>query len=354
MTSQLPGRTPLYVEETQISLLAIGSTLLRWRRQIAALAILGGIVGGSLGLLSTRLWKASATVVPQGGSESSGSGLAAAASQFGLRVPSNSGPWGPQAYAELIRTRTILEPVSRDTVAVPELSGRRTTIAELLAGPEQNPERRTDAAVRALRAMVSTTDVRSLNGIEVTVLTPWPSVSVHLTNRVIRQLNEFNIQTRKSQAAAERQFVEHQAAEAEKALRGAEDRMQTFLQGNRAGLGGSPALSFEQNRLQREVALQQQNYASLLQSLQEAKMREVRDTPVITVVEAPRLPLLPESRGTVKKALIGFIMGTAIGIVLALLRRAMRSVRSARGEDAREFFTLLEESKPRLLRRGVR
>jgi uncharacterized protein involved in exopolysaccharide biosynthesis len=166
---------------------------------------------------------------------------------------------------------------------------------------------------------------------------------------LLRGVNRFNSETRKSQAVAERQFVEARAAEAEIALRQAENRLQDFLQRNRV-IGGSPELAFERDRLQREVTLRQQLYTSLLQNREEARIREVRDIPVITVIEAPQLPVLSEGRKSVFKALLGALVGSVVGLLIAFFTHVMTVTRRQSSSEAREFFTLLEGATPRFLR----
>src|SRR5690242_11043905 len=114
---------------------------------------------------------------------------------------------------------------------------------------------------------------------------------------------------------AERQFVEARVTEAQNALHAAEERLSDFKTRNK--VIGSPELSLEQDRLQREVTLRQQVYTNLVQNEEEARIREVRDTPVITILESPRLPVLPEARQVVKKTLTGMVAGIVLGVVIA-------------------------------------
>jgi uncharacterized protein involved in exopolysaccharide biosynthesis len=189
--------------------------------------------------------------------------------------------------------------------------------------------------------------------VKLSVTTRWPSVSLALAERLVQSVNQFNLETRKSQAAAERRFVEVQVGEAERALREAEDRLQSFLQRNRA-IADSPELGFQRDRLQREVALRQQVYTSLVQSREEARIREVRDTPVITLLEGPRLPMVGEARKSVKKGLAGGIAGAMLGVLIALVVQGAAGARRASSTEAREFFQLVQEATPQLLRRAWR
>ncbi len=203
----------------------------------------------------------------------------------------------------------------------------------------------------ALRDLVKVRELRALNAVEVSVTTRWPSVSLAIASRLVKGVGRFNVETRKSQAAAERQFVEARADEAQRALREAEDRLQSFLQRNRAFV--APELAFQRDRLQREVALRQEVYTTLLQKREEARIREVRDTPVITMLEEPRLPLLPESRMTVLKTGLGALAAGLVCVVIAFLSEGLADARLLPSDDAREFFKLIDEATPRFLRRGT-
>src|SRR5687768_13180652 len=74
-------------EEDEISILAIASFLLRWRRTIIGLGLGGALLGLAIGLFSTRRYVSTATFLTQT-TDANPSGLALAASQFGLRLPS--------------------------------------------------------------------------------------------------------------------------------------------------------------------------------------------------------------------------------------------------------------------------
>src|SRR5882672_4840353 len=89
--------------DDEMTIFDIASVLLRWRRTIVITGIVGMGAGVAAGLLTTRVYVSSATFLPQAvdGGAASG-GLAAAASQFGLRLPTTSGSgWSPAVYAQV-------------------------------------------------------------------------------------------------------------------------------------------------------------------------------------------------------------------------------------------------------------
>lgn len=339
----------LVEEEGDISLLALGTILLRGRRIIIGLGVLGALWGLSSAIRTPRMYMSEAIFLPQA-SEATSSGLAIAASQFGLRVPSTGGAWGPGMYVELLGSRALLEPIVSETVVVAEERGRRVAVADLVNATGKTPQEKIDRAVEALRGMVRGREVRALGGVGVSVTSPWPSVSLELARKVIQGVNDFNLQTRKSQATAEREFVQELAAQAERSLRNAEENLRAFTERNRA-IGNSPQLSLERDRLQAEVDLQREVYTTLLESREEARIREVRDTPVITVFDQPRLALAPLSRGILSKTFLGGLFGGVLGIVIAFFADAMRRVRQQRNSEAEEFFKVLEDVKPTFMRR---
>ena len=71
--------------------------------------------------------------------------------------------------------------------------------------------------------------------------------------------------------------------------------------------------------------------ASVLQNIdrsiyEQARIDEVRNTPVITVVEPPDLPTRPNPRRTVLKGLLGLIVGLLMGAFFLTVRHAFRGV----------------------------
>lgn len=335
----------------EFSLLSVSLLLLRHRRLIVGFIVVGIVLGVVVALLTPRKYEATTTFIPTE-AESPASGLALAASQLGIRVPSGSSTWGPPLYVELLNTRSILDSVSSDTVVVTEEGARRAAVVDLLEVRAPTPERRAELAARRLRTMISATEVKQLSGVKLAVVTRWPSVSLAIAQRLVRGVNQFNLSVRKTQASAERSFVEAQAADAEKALRVAEDRLQGFMQTNRM-IAGSPELTLQRDRLQRDVSLRQELQTSWLKSREEARIREVRNTPVITILEEARLPTVPQPRGLLLKALFGAIAGGAIAVVVALLVRWAAAARATPASEERELLDLVEELIPRFLRRNA-
>jgi uncharacterized protein involved in exopolysaccharide biosynthesis len=156
-------------------------------------------------------------------------------------------------------------------------------------------------------------------------------------------VNWFNLRTRQTNASAERKFTESRMNELRGEVGVAEAAMQRFLEVNRQQYL-SPALEIEKGRLERGVALAQQTYNQLAQAYEHARIDEVRDTPLITVIQQPRVPVRPDARGLVSKTILAFILTLLIGSVAAIVWQVIRWARWSRDDDAMEFNSLVADS----------
>jgi uncharacterized protein involved in exopolysaccharide biosynthesis len=292
------------------------------------------VLMAALVLLWPREYTSTAAFMPQSSDETL-SRLSGIAAEFGVTVPSTDPGDSPAFYASLLTSRDILRAVvltSYPLSADPSDSAR-ATLVELYRVDGETPAIRRDKAVkRFLNDLDIETDRETeLIGIEVT--TPWPTVSQGAAQRLLDLVSRFNLTTRQTQAGAERRFVQARLETVRGELRAAEVRLQTFLQRNRE-FRNSPALVFENDRLTREVELRQQVVNSLVQSFEQARIDEVRNIPVTTLVEPPDLPPQPDPRRLVLKTLLGLtaglLSGTFVAAVRDFSRRASLSVVGSR------------------------
>jgi uncharacterized protein involved in exopolysaccharide biosynthesis len=326
-----------------ISLLAMGTTLLRNRSSIARWMLIGSTLAVVFVSVKPALYSASASFLTQG-TDADRAGLASIAGQFGVRLPIANQSIPPELYVKLLQSRVLLIQTVRDTLVVPELGGVRKTFLDLFNVRPGDSVIRQEEGVKRLRRIVKASLSKATGVVELSVVTKWPSVSVSIANSLITGINDFNLRTRQGQAAAERRFVENRLALAAADLRSAEDQLESFLRENRQ-YSGSPVLTFQRERLQRDLSFKQQVFTSLTQSYEEVRLREVRDTPVITVIEAPTLPVRPEPRWLVQALLFGLVVGGMFGGTIALIADILRRRRSKGDSEVEAFVTTLEEVK---------
>jgi uncharacterized protein involved in exopolysaccharide biosynthesis len=299
-------------------------------RRLEALGIplAAAIVVLAITLVWPRTYTAMASFVPQ---QSPGnlSRLSSIAAQFGVQVPTTDQAQSPQFYADLVRSDMVLRTLVR-AMYVDSARGREPIpIVSEIDVKGDGPKEREELAIRRLRNWLSASVNLRTGVVSISVQTRQPALSVAIVKNVIEEVERFNLRTRRSQSGAERRFVEGRLAQSLEDLRAAEEKLQSFYQANRE-YRTSSRLTFAAERLQREVDRYQQVYTLLQQSFEQARINEVRDTPVTTIVEPPAQPVLPDSRHALAKTVLAGVVGLFPVIVLTVLRRN----RSGRGVGA--------------------
>jgi uncharacterized protein involved in exopolysaccharide biosynthesis len=312
-----------------VSLLVLGRLALLHRGLLLGSALVLFVLVTGFTLLQRRSYTSTAMFMPQSATENTLSRLSGLATQFGFTLPTDDAGSSPAFYMNLLKSRDVLRQVVLTPYALAiDGDSVRGTLVELYRVNGDSPAARRDAAVRKFRKDISVTTGRETGLLTLEVTTPWASLSEQVGRRMIQLVSEFNMQTRRTRAGAERRFVEGRVGEAEDSMKLAEDRLQAFLQRNR-DYRNSPQLTFEYDRLQRGVDMQQQLFTSLAQGYEQARIDEVRNTPVITVVEPPDLPTRPDPRRTLLKGLLSIVAGLLIGTFLLLLRHAFGGLLAA-------------------------
>ena len=327
---------PRHEDDGELSLFAMGTTLLRGRWRIARWTIAGLLIALAAVITQPALYRATASFAPQG-ADPGRAGLASLASQFGVAIPASGQSMSPEYYARLLKSRSLLRTIVSDTFVVAEQGALRLPFTQLFELTAADPVRREDDGVAVLEKLVGASVSKTTGIVELSASTRWRSVSIAVVGALVKGVNEFNQRSRQEQASSERQFVEGRLAIASTELRATEDRLEEFLQRNRQ-MGTSPELSLQRERLQREVTQRQQVYGTLAQSYEEMRIREVRDTPVITVIEPASAPALPEPRGRTKVAILGILLGGFVGVMLVLLSDMLARRRGAGDAEVMEFL----------------
>lgn len=307
--------------------------------------MLAGVIIAFLTVLGKPLlYVADASFVPQGSDPNRNNGLASIAGQFGVVLPTTSQALSPDFYAELLKSRVVLAPIVADTFTVAEMGGKRIPFMQLFDIEGPTGDKKTESAMAALRGMETVNVVKPTGAVDLTVATKWRSVSLAIATALINGVTQYDTQKRKGQAAAERKFVEDRLAIAGADLRAAEDRLEQFLRTNRE-FAGSAELTFQRDRLMRDVGLKQQVFTSLTQSYEEARIREVRDMPVVTIFEPPWASTTPLPRGRAKRVLLGAIVGGLIAAFLAFGSAMLARKRSTGDPEADAFVDELSDLK---------
>jgi uncharacterized protein involved in exopolysaccharide biosynthesis len=285
----------------------------RWRR-LALLSFIGAVAGGGTAFLLPSYYRAGAAFQAESQTPGVLSGaLAGLASQFGNLSPNP--PSNPQLFADLLTTDAVLQRVARGRypwqgelvplAAVYRLDRKPTALQHFLT-------------VRTLRKAMSV-DVSVRTGVvRFTVEARTPDLAHAIAESCLTALNAANIALRQARASAEQSFSAGRAEASKRELSSAESALADFYQRNR--IVNSPTLQMEESRLRRAVDMAQQVYVQLRLQEEQAAVQAVRNTPAISVIDPPLVPVersWPKRRAAV-------LAGLGIGLALGLVRLALR------------------------------
>ena len=251
------------------------------------------------------------------------------------------GERSPEFYAGLVQSRAILRQVvtSRFSLVPSEEGPDEADLMTYYEVRGETDEERIERAIISLSddLAVSTEFDTGIVGFSVT--TPDPLLSMGVAALIFKLVNDFDLTTRQSQASAERLFAAGRLTQLNHELREVEDSLRNFLLDNRV-LSNSSPLQFEYDRLQREVGMRQELVTSMAQAFENARIEEVRNTPVITLIEAPQVPAIRDPKGRIMIMVVGLMTGAMLGAILAFARTYREEDRVKENSRTDELFSM--------------
>lgn len=333
--------------ERDISFFELLTPLVRRWKLILGTALASAALAAVVLLLQRPVYTAETNFTPEtpnsSGLASSIVGLAGLAGQLGVG-PNISGV-SPEFFARLLQSREVLRSTLLTEFPDPRSSnGIKRPLLDLIETQGESREERLQNGVRLLGQMAEASVDNATGIVSLEVEMHSPELAAGVANRMLELLNQFNLERRQSQSREQRRFTGDRLREAEQELREAERTQLRFLQNNRQ-YQGSPLLEFQAAQLGRAVQLKQEVFLTLTKAHEEARISEVRDTPVITVVDPA---VAPAKRTRPRRTLgvsLAFVGGAVLGIAMVYLGVYRRRVRREAAPDYMAFQAALEEAR---------
>ncbi len=324
----MPATTPSPPElgreqpRDELSFFDLLTPLVRRWKLIAGTALIFGIVAAIALLLAKPTFTAETTFTPEVSSSPGSAGglaaLAGVASQLGLGM-GGSGSVSPEFFVELAGSAEVLRAtLLTEFPDAGAADSRPGPLIEILEVQGKTPEERLQRGVILLRDRITATADKATGIVTLEVDMRTPQLAAAVANHLVELLNRFNLERRQSQSREQRRFTGERVAEAEQDLRAAERSELAFLQRNR-DYSSSPLLTFEAERLSRNVQVKQELFLTLSKAHAEARIAEVRDTPVLTVVDSAVAPFRRSSPKRTIGVLIALVLGTGLGVAAAYI-----------------------------------
>ncbi len=307
----------MYQEDEANLLEFVNGFLKRWQMMIGLPVALGLIALAGSYLVQPQ-FTASSSFVAERDQRNIPSELSGLAGQLGISVGTDASR-SPQFYADLAVSREILDRLLLARFGYAQgdhEQGDSAALLTLLQVGGRNAADSLERGARKLSGLLSVGVNAQTNIVTVRARLPSPELAADVVNQLVSFLNDFNTKTRQSQARERRKFAEQRVAAGEHDLGSAEEALKTFYQANRSWQQ-APQLVFEEGRLRRQVEIRQELYLTLRRQLETARIEEVNDTPVITVIEAAVVPQRKSSPRRTLWATLAFVVGAVFAIVLA-------------------------------------
>lgn len=315
------------------SAMLVISAIAKHLRLIAVVPILTAIIVLLPSYVFGRDYEAHSSFLPELGNPST-QRLAGLAAQLGVAIGNASGGETLDSYVEIAQSRTVLGEVAKRTYQLPKVGlfgqARTGTLLDFYHASAPNEAQRLQLAVKALQSHVAVSASTKSGLITVDTKAPSRELAEAINRNILDAINSFNLSKRQTRASAERQFVSERLNAAKAEVDSAEGAVRSFLASNRQ-YQGSPELSLEYSRLQRRLDLVQQVYVGLAQSYEQARIEEVRNTPVITLVDRPE-GSATVARSRRQMAMLSLAAGLVLAIIIATAEESLNRLR-ARSPD---------------------
>jgi len=325
----------------------------RWRI-LLVLPVVGALIGVVLIFLIPPTYTATTTFVTASQRDITAAlgSFANVASQLGVGLPSNPSN-SPQFYGDVLRSRQVMEDVVR--VRVPDPRSRRAgdsvAIGDLYTRSDGAPVARvSDAIIKLTHESAVSVNPRT-NIIELRVSSRYPSTAAMVAQQFLVALNHFNLETRQSQARERRRFVADRLREAQDSLAGAERTQQDFLLTNRGSFRMAPTLDAQYQRIQRQIQTYQDLYSNFRREYETARVDEINDTPVITIIDTAAVPLKPSAPQRLVTVIAGAMFGVFLAVAVLLVQAYLERLRL---RSPRDYDQLRELRRIFLRTIGVR
>lgn len=307
------------------------------------------VASALLGLFLVLLWPsepefiADSRFIPE--DVSAASQTSSLVQRLGLAQGGEGGGTAIEFYRELISSRELLQEVVRDSfqVTLNERSGTvsvRAPLAEFYDDVESVGE-----AIRKLKRDINVELSPATRLVTLETTAPLPELAVEINRRILRLVEQYNVERRQSEVRSERQFVEARLKEAGRQLRDAEEDLARFLERNRSW-EASPQLAFQRARLERQVSLHSGLYQQLAQSYENARINEVRNTPVLTMFESPQIIRRSARASLGRGVALGVIFGIFLSFTVVLFREVRHYLRRQHPAEYAEVLALARSYAP--------
>lgn len=218
-------------------------------------------------------------------------------------------------YPTILRSEAVLKNVIYTTYHS-QTFGEPVNLIQYWHIQKKTPEKDYEAALRAFRGLLDISVDLKTNVLSITMEEAEPQLTADIVNTVTAELDKFVRTKRSTSAGEQRKFIDGRLKEVKGALETSENALKEFREKNRA-ISGSPELTLQLERLMRDVQINSTLFIELKKQYEIARIEEVKNIPVINVMDAARPAANKASPMRGRMVIITFFLSLA-GSVLYL------------------------------------
>jgi uncharacterized protein involved in exopolysaccharide biosynthesis len=298
-----------------------------WVPIVLGLAI-GALAGLAFGLMLPEQYESEATIIAanQIGSNSGMSNvgqLASAASSIGVNLgtgqsdPSFLFPW-------ILRNRQVSKRILEAKYI--DSHGDEIRLIDRIIGQDENLDQRIDRAHNVFHKKIIRFEQDRRSGISrVKVRLSDPVMASNVVNNCLAELDRYYQELKSQMAGGEYGFIASRLEVVEHELAEAENALLEFRQTNR-NLVHSPALMLQEDRLLRDVDLNQQLYLTLHTQWEISGIEQQKNLPVFAILDHGYPATQPVAPKPFTMALLWGLLGGVIAMAFVVSRNAVLTV----------------------------
>jgi uncharacterized protein involved in exopolysaccharide biosynthesis len=309
-----------------------------WKLIVLITGVIGTITLVQLLFFTKPIFKAQLTILPTGEEAGTFSALSVMANELGVDIPGTKVKINtPQIYQRIIASQRMT-----DSLAQKAYRGRKDnaprTLAQVLGIKENNPELMSYFLHESVMGMIKMPISIKEGTLDIMVTFKDPDIASQMANYIVEQLDTYNKYFRKSKAGNNRKYIEEQLTKAREDLRRAEQNL-TFFRENNRQLMSSPSLQQEMVRRTRDLRIQEDIFVIITKEYEKAKLQEIKDIPIIDIVEKARPPAV-KSNSRTRVLLASIAFGLFLGIAFIIGREYLKESTILRDIQATEGYQI--------------
>src|ERR1043166_3139763 len=258
------------------------------RRLLTGSTMLAGLLAAAMAIALPNQYTARTTILPEAQSNTSGAGLTQLAASIGLGL-GRAGNGLTELYPTMLTSDRILTPVIYQRLRT--RGGDLRSLVQFWDLDTVDSARAYERALRRFRDKALTAEAdRRTQVVSLGVTLSDPAFAANLANALVAQMDSFVRQYQRGLASDRVRWFQTRLSQVSADLARSEGTLRDFRVRNRL-IANSPTLQLQEQQLMRDVETNSAIYIELERQQEIAKIDEVKNIPVVQVLDHARPPV---------------------------------------------------------------